>query len=330
MTSVGIGVLGGGSFVATKAVLPAIDAADGVHLAAIASRSGPVDPRWASRSVPDYDDVLAHPDVDAVYLPLPNGLHEEWTVKSALAGRHVLCEKPLAPTSRAAARMADACRTHGVLLAEAWMTPFDARWQRVVADLDTGVIGTPNHVTARFTFAIGAEAHANYRWSPDQGGGALLDVGIYVLGLPVTLWGPDVAEVVVSERVVTDDGVDARTHAELTWATGTRAEIRCSFVDPEAQRFAVTGTSGVITVDGDAFTGGDAAIEHRVSAHAGPNDRPVSGPANDPYRAMVEAFGRAVRGDTVWPRPAEESEHMLALIERIAREPVTSVSEPTT
>ena len=97
--SVGIGVLGGAAFIAREAVLPAIDAADGAHLAAIASQSGTIDPRWGGRQVDGYDDVLAHADVEAVYLPLSNGLHEEWTIKAALAGKHVLCEKPVATTT---------------------------------------------------------------------------------------------------------------------------------------------------------------------------------------------------------------------------------------
>ncbi|MEL6890067.1 MAG: Gfo/Idh/MocA family oxidoreductase [Actinomycetota bacterium] len=319
-TSVGIGVLGGGSFVARRAVLPAIDAAHGAHLVAISSRSGSVAAPWADRSVPDYTDVLAHPEVDAVYLPLPNGLHEEWTIKAAIAGKHVLCEKPLAPTCEAAVRMADACRAHGVLLAEAWMTPFDLRWQRILADVESGVIGEVDRVDARFTFTIVADGADNYRWIPEQGGGALLDVGIYTLGLPTALWGTDVEQVIVRDRISAESGVDARTDAELVWPDGRRAHIVCSFVDDEVQRVSVAGSGGAVTANGDAFTGGAAARDHHVATG---ESRTVSGPGGDPYVAMVEAFARSVRGDEAWPRPIDDAVAMLRLLERIEREPVT-------
>ncbi len=318
--SVGIGVIGGGSFVARQAVLPGIDEGHGVHLAAIASRSGSIDERWMDRAVAGYDEVLAHPAVQAVYLPLPNGLHEEWTVKAARAGKHVLCEKPLAPTPAATARMIDACRAAGVILAEAWMTPFDLRWQRMLDDVRSGRLGDVDRVDARFTFTIGPDAADNYRWRPDQGGGALLDVGIYTLGFAVELWGADAETVTVHERATTDDGVDARTDAELEWTDGQRARILCSFVDEELQRLSVAGSSGSITAVGDAFTGGLDATDHHLDTGT---PRTVTGPANDPYRAMVEAFARAVRGDTAWPRPIEHSLDLMLLLDRIARQDVT-------
>ncbi len=318
--SLGIGVIGGGSFVARQAVLPGIDDAHGVHLAAIASRSGGIDDRWSDRAVADYDDVLAHPDVQAVYLPLPNGLHETWTVEAATAGKHVLCEKPLAPTAPEAARMVDACRAHGVVLAEAWMTPFDLRWQRMLADARAGRIGDVDRVDARFTFTIGPDAADNYRWRPDQGGGALLDVGIYTLGFAVELWGAEPETVTVHERVTTADGVDARTDAELVWAGGQRARIVCSFVDDEQQRLSVAGSRGSITAVGDAFTGGPDATDHHLDVGT---PHTVTGPAADPYRAMVEAFARHVRGDETWPRPIDRSLDLMLLLDRIARQDVT-------
>ncbi len=260
-----MGVLGGRSFVATAAVLPAIQTSSRTTLAAIAALGGPVDDRWADVAVASYDDVIGHPDVAAVYLPLPNGMHEEWTRAAAAAGKHVLCEKPLAPTAAVAERMAEACRDAGVLLAEAWMTPFDPRWRRVADAVVRGEIGEVDRVDAAFTFTIDPSQAANYRWRPDQGGGALLDVGIYTLGLPVALWGADPASIVVHDRVMSETGVDARSDVELVWPGGQRARIVCSFVDDEVQRISVAGTTGTITATGDAFTGGERAIEHHVS-----------------------------------------------------------------
>ena len=107
-TPVGFGVIGAKSYVANAAVMPAIDAATNATLVATASRSGRVDPRWASTQLVDYDAVLQHPGVDVVYIPLPNGMHREWTERAAAAGKHVLCEKPLAAEPGAARAMAEA------------------------------------------------------------------------------------------------------------------------------------------------------------------------------------------------------------------------------
>ncbi len=311
--AVGIGVIGGRSFVAERAVLPAIAASPHTHLAAIAARSGPVDAAWSDAEVGSYRAVLEHDEVDAVYIPLPNGMHEEWVVRAA-AGKHVLCEKPLAPTVAAARRMASACSDARVLLAEAWMTPFGARWQRVTDTIEAGEIGVADRIDAAFTFTIAADQSANYRWRPEQGGGALLDVGIYALGLPVQLWGAEPTTITVHERLTAETGVDARIDAELTWPGGQHAHIVCSFVDEEAQRLSIAGTTGTITVSSEAFTGGEAARRFDV---ANSGSHVVDGPGSDPYLGMVDAFALAVAGDAPWPRPVDECVAMLALLERI-------------
>ena len=112
--------------------ISAIDASVEADLVAVSSLGGPVPEPWTHLGAGTYDDVIDHPDVDVVYVPLPNGIHREWVERAAQAGKHVLCEKPLAPTAADARAMADACDEAGVLLAEAWMTPFDSRWRRAV------------------------------------------------------------------------------------------------------------------------------------------------------------------------------------------------------
>ena len=325
----GIGVLGAGSFVAQRAVLPAIAAAPTCRLVAAASRSGAVPEPWAGAAVDDYDDVLAHPDVEAVYLPLPNGMHREWTERAAAAGKHVLCEKPLAPDAETARAMVDTCRDAGVLLAEAWMTPFHRRYADVLERARRGDLGELLAVDASFRFTIGPEASGNYRWDADQGGGALLDVGIYCLGPIVELLGDDPIGMEARQR--RRRGVDAATTAVLDFDGGARGSLVCSFVDDERQQLSISGTEGSLTIGDEAFTGGVA--DTSVTAVAGPPvDGPADGPAtappasstfdvegNDPYRAMVEAFADAVRGRSPWPRPAERSVELLELLDRIRR-----------
>lgn len=308
--SVGIGVIGARSYVANAAVMPAIEAAPNAHLVATAATSGPVPERWAPTSVDTYDDVLAHPGVDAVYIPLPNGMHREWTEKAAAASKHVLCEKPLAADAPTARMMADACERAGVLLAEAYMTPFHRRYQHVLNMVRDGRIGRIEKVDARFTFTIGAEAADNYRWDPVQGGGALLDVGIYCLGAIVELLGAD-PDRIEGGSTQTTDGVDAATHAVLTYSDDRHGLIECSFIDDEQQFLAFHGSTGRLVLDNQAFTGGDDDAGVLV------DDDPRTVRSHDPYQRMIEAFADAVLGRSEWLRPPQRSIEMLHLIERI-------------
>jgi predicted dehydrogenase len=313
---VGIGVIGARSMVATRAVMPAVGVSDLARLVAVSSLGGPVPERWAHLDVGTYDDVLDHPDVEAVYIPLPNGLHRPWVERAAATGKHVLCEKPLAPTVADALAMADACTAAGVILAEAWMTPFDARWRTALDAVKSGTLGTALDVDSSFTFTIGDGASDNYRWSPDQGGGALLDVGIYCLGPIVEIWGAD-PDAIDATALWHTTGVDARTEATLSWSDGREARIRCSFVDDEEQRLEIVGDVASLIIDADAHTGGERARDFLVAGPDGcVSTRSVN--ATDPYLGMVDAFARAVRGDAAWPRTMTTTIELLSLIERIA------------
>lgn len=287
-------MIGARSFVATRAVLPAVDDTDGIELVAAASNSGSVPDPWGGVAVDTYSEVIAHPGVDAVYIPLPNGLHEEWTARAAAAGKHVLCEKPLATNPATAERMFTTCREAGVILAEAWMTPFGDRWAAGVECAARGDIGTIERVDAAFTFTIGPEAATNYRWDPAQGGGALADVGIYCLGPAVALFG-STPDAINAHAAWTPRGVDASIDVTLTWANGHIATARCSFVDEESQLLTIVGSDGTITLDDEPHTGGD------------------------PYRPMIAAFAAAARGDQPWPRSPTDTLALTTLIDRIAR-----------
>ena len=324
---VGIGVIGAASFVANAAVIPAIDAADGAELVAVSSRGGSIDERWAHLAVDDYDDVVSHPDVEAVYVPLPNGLHREWTERCAAAGKHVLCEKPLAPDAATAQAMADVCDEAGVLLAEAYMTPFHGRYRHVLDMVRQGAIGEIERIDARFTFTIADDQADNYRWRADQGGGALLDVGIYCLGPIVELLGPDPERIdggadptgpgVGPPAAAAHGPVDATTHAVLTYPGRRHGIIHCSFVDDEQQTLALHGSSGRIELTNEAFTG--SVDDRGITVDTGDGARRRTVSANDSYRSMVTAFADAVRGRSEWPRPVGRSIEMLHLIDDVRK-----------
>jgi predicted dehydrogenase len=314
------GVLGARSMVATRAVMPALSRSTRCDLIAVAAAGGPVPVEWAGLDVGSYDAVVEHPDVEVVYVPLPNGLHEHWAGRAAAAGKHVLCEKPLAPDAATAKRMEATCRSAGVMLAEAWMTPFDARWSAAVALARGGRLGDIQSIDAVFTFRIGPDHHHNYRWDPLQGGGALLDVGIYCLGAAVELWGPE-PTIVEASTTMSAGGVDATTRCQMEWHGGGTASIVCSFVDDEAQRLTIAGSTATAVLDGDAYTGGVRAIRiDMIDALGHPLDTIDVAPG-DPYLGMVDAFADAVRGIEPWPRPVARSIEMLTLVDRIAAEP---------
>ncbi len=295
--SVGFGVIGGRSFIGTAAVIPAIDLAEGAELVAIAANSGQVQDQWTHAEVDSYEAVIQHPDVDVVYIPLPNGQHQRWVEAAAAAGKHVLCEKPLAPSPDEARAMAAACESAGVLLAEAWMTPFGPRWADLLGRAAAGELGAVDHIDTAFTFTIGPGNESNYRWDPNEGGGALLDVGIYALGPAVHLWGANPTSIDVT-RTMSDRGVDLTTEGTLTWKGGQRATFEVSFERDESQTLTIHAANGSESIAPKPHTG-DA-------------------PAENPYKGMIEAMSRAVRGDDPWPRPVADAIALAELLERIA------------
>ena len=310
---VGIGVIGARSMVATRAVMPAVEHSAGATLVAASALGGPVPEPWTHLGAGTYDDVLEHPEVDAVYIPLPNGMHRHWVERAAAAGKHVLCEKPLGTDAADVRAMATACDDAGVLLAEAWMTPFDPLWRMALDTARNGSIGTVVDIDSSFTFTIGADAAGNYRWSPEQGGGALLDVGVYCLGPIVALWGarPDGVD---ATALWDRGGVDARTEATLEWSDGRQARMRCSFVDPEEQRLEIVGEAGSLVVTTDVHTGGGSAF---VIARPDGGIEHVEVSPGNPYLGMIEAFADAVRGDQRWPRSIDDTIELTELVDRI-------------
>ena len=278
--TVGFGVLGARSFVANAAVIPAIDASEHTRLVAAGSRSGPA----------SYEEVLADSEVEVVYVPLPNGLHSEWTAKAAAAGKHVLCEKPLAPTADEAAGMVATCNAAGVRLYEAWMTPFSLPWSDAVGHARS--FGA-ERVDTTFTFTIHPDNTENYRWDPAQGGGVLLDVGIYGLGPAVELWGPEPDDV-SADITLSPTGVDVTVSAELRWSHGRSASTLLSFALPERQHLRFRGPEFDLELTGTAHTGVDGT-----------------------YQRMIEAVARDVRGTEPFPRTIDDAVAMLRLTDRI-------------
>ena len=286
----------GAAWIAGRAVLPAIAASRNGRLVSIASRdlerARAIASQHAIRKVArDYDDVLADPEVEAVYIPLVNSLHKEWTERSLAAGKHVLCEKPLGMNAEEAAVMADASHRSGRLLMEAFMYRFHPSIRAFVEGLRGDE--RPLHVQASFGFPLSDAS--NYRLQPALGGGALLDVGCYTVSVARWLLGePDT--VLARARFDQKSGVDLSVSSLLHFAGGGTASLWCSFESAEEQ--------GVTAVTGK----GTYAVERPFTAWRDPHD---------PYLLMVESFADSVRDGTDPDVSLDESIANMRVLDRI-------------
>ncbi|GAC1528665.1 MAG: Gfo/Idh/MocA family oxidoreductase [Acidimicrobiales bacterium] len=314
------GVLGSSSTVARLAVIPAILASPKAELVATASLAG-VHPDGGGRAYASYEELLADPDVEAVYIPLPNHLHRGWTEAAAAAGKHVLCEKPLAPTAADAQAMADATRDAGVLLLEAYMTPFHPRDRALADHVRAGRLGELRTVQASFGFPLRDDT--NHRWDPAAGGGALLDVGVYCLAPILAIVGHP-PQRVAAAAVMTPSGVDATFTAWLDFGDGLTAGITCSFEVPEHQQLSLVGTQGRIDVE-TAFTAGPTHCGFDVITRDGAVERVDTGGA-DPYRGMIDHFQTVLRGGAPLRRTPGQSVALLTVMDdlRFAARHVTA------
>jgi len=278
----------GAAGIADKFVMPAIAASGNGRLVAIASRDEKKARDLASRhGVPHvsatYEGVIEDPEVDAVYIPLVNSLHKEWTLRAVAAGKHVICEKPLAMNAVEAEEMGAAAVKAGVHLMEAFMYRFHPRPADFVRSLRE-----PMFVHATFGFSF--DEPANYRMNKELGGGALLDVGCYTVSVARWILGePD--GVAAWAR---GGEVDMTVSALLHFPGGATAAVWASFESPEEQEVTV------ITRDG----------RHRL-------ERPFSSMDPDPYRLMVESFGESVLGDRPVALPVSDSIANMRVLDRI-------------
>ena len=308
MQTVRWGILGAAKF-ARDHMAPAIHAAQGAELAALATS----DPAKAAgfqafcpalRLHSSYDALLADPDIVAVYIPLPNHLHVEWTLKALRAGKHVLTEKPIALSAPEIDQIiAERDRT-GLLAAEAFMIVHHPQWHRAKEWLEAGEIGTLRHVDAAFSFHLTDQS--NIRNRPDTGGGSLRDIGVYTFGSARFVTGAE--PVALESRIQWDNGIDAQA-----LVFGTMAGPKGSFTYHSMtsmrlyNRQVVTfqGDTGMIRVEGGPFNANVndlAKVELHVQGNRVITDR---FPGVNQYKLQVEAFGRTVRDGVPYPCPLE-------------------------
>jgi predicted dehydrogenase len=309
--------------IAVQKVVPAIRAADRCEVLAVASRQpdrarSAADRLGIPRAHRSYEALLADPEVDAVYIPLPNHLHAEWTIAAARAGKHVLCEKPLALSSADAQRMVEACAAEGVKLMEAFMYRLHPTWVAVRDLVASGGIGRLRAVQAWFSYFN--DDPTNIRNIREYGGGAMWDIGCYAVNVSRMLFGGEPRRVEAAVVRDPDTGVDVLTTGILEFEDGV-ASFGCSTrVEPD-QRVHVYGTKGRISVGIPFNIPPDVATEVFVTQGGDPPVDPHTEvhtfePANQ-YTIQAEGFARAVLDGEPVPIPAEDAVAGVRVIERV-------------
>ena len=236
----------------TKTVVPQMIASEHAEVVAVASRSFGKARSFADEfGIPDaldsYDKLLSDSNIDAVYIPLPPSMHCEWTIKAAAAGKHILCEKPLAVDARQAQQMIDAAIRHKVVLLDAVMWYHTARARAMKDIVTSGQLGDVRQVTSAFTFPGQALAEDNLRFSAALGGGSLLDVGWYCVGM--SLWMLQQMPSRVFATAQWRDGIDMRMNGMLWFPNGQMATFESGFDAVRRRWMEVAGTNGALVCD---------------------------------------------------------------------------------
>ncbi len=300
-----------------RRLVPAIRASHNGEVIAVASRNPDRARAFAReyaipRAYGNYDALLADPDVDAVYIPLPNHLHKPWTIRALAAGKHVLCEKPMALDTREAEEMAAAAREYGRLLMEAVMYRFHPRIEQAVALLQSGVIGPPTVVRSTFTFRY--YDPRDYRFSPEMGGGALMDVGVYCITAARLMLGAEPDFVAARATFDEDTGVDMTESVVMGFPGGRMATFVSSFALAPHAGIEVLGPAGSLYIP-EPWVPGDRALP-LILRHNGEEDH-IPAPAADHYQRMVEHFGDAVLGRASLRYPPEDAVATLRVVDMI-------------
>ncbi|MBT8216723.1 MAG: Gfo/Idh/MocA family oxidoreductase [Acidimicrobiia bacterium] len=322
MSSVRWGILSTAK-IGMEKVTPAIQAAPNCEVVAIASRSIDAAAAAAERlGIPaaygTYEELLES-DVDAVYIPLPNDMHRTWTLRAAAAGKHILCEKPLAMSVAEAQEMADACREAGVLLGEAFMYRHHPSWVEAVRLVRGGAIGELKAVQSRFSYYN--DDPGNIRNRVDNGGGAIMDIGCYNINLSRMLFDAEptrVAAAVTRDPVM---AVDTLSSAVLEFPGGGQATFTCSTRAEPDQRVHILGTDGRIEIEIPFNIPPDRPTRIFVTGGGDPPVAPATDTVTfepaDQYAIQAELFARAVLDGTPLPVPIDDAIANMAVIEAV-------------
>ena len=299
----------------------AIHASEGAELAALATS----DPRKADgfaafcpglKVHASYDALLADPGIDAVYIPLPNHMHLEWTLKTLAAGKHVLTEKPIAMKADEIDQIIAARDATGLLAAEAYMIVHHPQWIRARQLVQEGAIGKIQHVDAAFSYNL--TDMGNIRARPETGGGGIRDIGVYTFGCTRFVTGAEPKD--LSARVIMEHGVDVFAHVvgtmegpagQFTYGSMTAINMY------NRQVVTFQGDQGMIRLDGGPFNANVNDVAQIELHRHGNTVLTERWPAANHYVLQVEAFCRSVTIGVPYASTLEFARGTQAMIDRV-------------
>ena len=305
-------------------MIPAIQATAHSRVDAIASRDvAKARAAAASAGIPraygSYEELIADREIDAVYIPLPNHLHVPWSIRAADAGKHVLCEKPIAMSAGEALALRDARDRNGVVIGEAFMVRTHPQWLEVKRLVASGVIGELRLVSGHFSYF--RRDPADIRSRMEFGGGALMDIGCYPITLSRWLFGDEPTEVIGQIERDPDMQVDRLASALLRFPSG-QATFACAGQLVPYQKLLIYGTSGRIEVEIPFNAPADRRCRVFVddgSQLGGLAATPIEFDAVDQYTLQADRFVEAIRGTGEVPVSIDDAIANMAVVDAIFR-----------
>lgn len=279
-----------------RALIPPLRISQRNQLRAVASRSEEKARQYAQEwEIPcaygSYEELLADPEIDVVYIPLPNAMHREWTVKAAQAGKHVLCEKPLAVTVEEVDAIRQAAEENGVVVAEAFMYRHHPQTLKVKELIDSGAIGRLQNIHGSFNFLLNRPG--DVRLSAELVGGSLWDIGCYPVSYARTMTGAEPEEV-YGWQEIGPSGVDVRFAGQMRFSDGVIAQFDCGFTAPLRAYMHISGSDGNIFIPAPFKPGADS----RIKLQRGDEVETITFPEQELYLGEVEDLASAVLDGT--------------------------------
>ncbi len=286
--------------IARRRFMPAMLNSHKAEMIAVGSRDANKAKEFASIfNIPkyygSYQEVIDDPEVEAVYIAVPNNWHAEWTIKAAEAGKHVLCEKPIALDAEEATAMVKKCKECGVILMEAFMYRFHPRTLKIKQLIDDGLIGEPRNIIADFSFTL--EPRHNARLIPGKGAGSLMDVGCYCINVSRYVYDSEPIAVAAHFNVHPEIGCDMTASALLEFQDGKSSLINSSFETAFRNRLQIAGTDGIIYVEKFAIPGEGVSSEIIHQNKSG-DIYSITIPEADQYLNEIDHFSDCIRNNT--------------------------------
>ena len=298
-----------------RLVLAGARESDRVDVVAVASRERERAEAYArengiERAHGSYEDLLADPDVEAVYISLPNSMHVDWSIRALEAGKHVLCEKPLSRRPAEVEEAFDAAERAGLVLMEAFMYRHNPQTARLKELVDSGAIGSLQLVRAAFSFPV--QGSGNVRLLAELDGGSLMDVGCYCVSGARLLAGEP--ERVYAEQVVGETGVDVLFSGTMRFPSGVIAQLDSGLHLPHRDELEAIGDGGSVFLD-DPWHCRTPVLRLRRDG----GDEEVAVAAADSYRLELENMSDAIRGDAAPLLGREDAVGQARAIEALYR-----------